>query len=87
MIGTHRGVELDTSASLAGDAQVSQQLLARAGATMAETIDDFEETRYYVLVLSSLYGACLIVSSDSFPTLFLGLEIMSLPVYVPAKGE
>lgn len=44
--------------------------------------DDFEETRYYVLVLSSLYGACLLTSSASFATLFLGIEIMSLPVYV-----
>jgi NADH-quinone oxidoreductase subunit N len=44
--------------------------------------DDFEEGRYYVLLLSSLYGACLIISSDSFATLFLGIELMSLPVYV-----
>jgi NADH-quinone oxidoreductase subunit N len=44
--------------------------------------DDFEETRYYVLVLASLYGACLLTSSASFATLFLGIEIMSLPVYV-----
>jgi NADH-quinone oxidoreductase subunit N len=45
--------------------------------------DDFEgNTRFAVLVLSSLYGFCLLVSSDSFLTLFLGLEIMSLPVYV-----
>ena len=43
--------------------------------------DDFAETPYYALVLASLYGACLVVSSDSFPTLFLGIEIMSLPVY------
>jgi len=44
--------------------------------------DDFEEARYYVLVLASLYGACLLTASDSFATLFLGIEIMSLPVYV-----
>jgi len=43
--------------------------------------DDFAETPYYALVLASLYGACLVVSSDSFPTLFLAIEIMSLPVY------
>jgi NADH-quinone oxidoreductase subunit N len=43
--------------------------------------DDFAETPYYTLVLASLYGACLVISSDSFPTLFLGIEIMSLPVY------
>jgi NADH-quinone oxidoreductase subunit N len=39
-------------------------------------------TRFHVLLLSSLYGACLMLSSDSFLTLFLGLELMSLPVYV-----
>jgi len=44
--------------------------------------DDFAESRFYVLLLSSLYGACLLISSDSFLTLFLGLELMSLPVYV-----
>ncbi|HET7203807.1 MAG TPA: NADH-quinone oxidoreductase subunit N [Steroidobacteraceae bacterium] len=43
--------------------------------------DDFADTRYYALLLSSLYGACLLVSSESLPTMFLGLEIMSLPVY------
>ncbi len=35
-----------------------------------------------MLLLSSLYGVCLMQSADSFLTLFLGLEIMSLPVYV-----
>ncbi len=44
--------------------------------------DDFADNRYYALLLSSLYGACLVISSNSFPTLFLGLELMSLPVYV-----
>ncbi|HEX7373441.1 MAG TPA: NADH-quinone oxidoreductase subunit N [Steroidobacteraceae bacterium] len=44
--------------------------------------DDFTETRYYALLVSSLYGACLIISSSSFLTLFLGIELMSLPVYV-----
>ena len=37
---------------------------------------------FATLLLSSLYGACLVQSADSFLTLFLGLEIMSLPVYV-----
>lgn len=36
----------------------------------------------YPLLLSSLYGLVLMLSSDSFLTLFLGLELMSLPVYV-----
>ena len=44
--------------------------------------DDFPEGPFYPLFLSSLYGFCLLLSSDSFLTLFLGLEIMSLPVYV-----
>jgi NADH-quinone oxidoreductase subunit N len=48
-------------------------LLARA---------EFERSRFYILLLSSLYGACMILSADSFLTLFLGLELMSLPVYV-----
>jgi NADH-quinone oxidoreductase subunit N len=43
--------------------------------------DDFAETRYFVLLLASLYGACLLVSADSMPTLFLGIELLSLPVY------
>lgn len=37
---------------------------------------------FHVLLLSSLYGACLLLSSDSFLTLFLGIELLSLPVYV-----
>ena len=57
-------------------------VLALAVPVLLLSRDDFEEARYYVLVLSSLYGACLIVSADSFATLFLGLELMSLPVYV-----
>lgn len=56
-------------------------LLALAVPVLLASRDDFEETRYYTLLLSSLYGACLIVSSDSFATLFLGIELMSLPVY------
>ncbi len=38
-------------------------------------------SEFALLVLSSLYGACLMQSADSFLTLFLGLEILSLPVY------
>jgi NADH-quinone oxidoreductase subunit N len=35
----------------------------------------------YPLMLSSLYGLVLMLAADSFLTLFLGLELMSLPVY------
>ena len=44
--------------------------------------DDFPEGPFYLLLLSSLYGALLILSADSFLTLFVGLELMSIPVYV-----
>jgi NADH-quinone oxidoreductase subunit N len=43
---------------------------------------EFEGTEFPTLLLSSLYGACLMQSADSFLSLFLGLEILSLPVYV-----
>ncbi|MEP7183306.1 MAG: NADH-quinone oxidoreductase subunit N [Betaproteobacteria bacterium] len=44
--------------------------------------DDFADGPFHLLLLSSLYGFCLLLSSDSFLTLFLGLELMSIPVYV-----
>jgi NADH-quinone oxidoreductase subunit N len=56
-------------------------LLALAVPVLLISRDDFAETPFYTLVLASLYGACLVVSSTSFPTLFLAIEIMSLPVY------
>ena len=43
--------------------------------------DDFEGGEFPALLLSSLYGVCLLISSDSFLIMFLGLELMSLPVY------
>jgi len=42
---------------------------------------EFNGPRFAILLLSSLYGACLMLSSDSFLTLFLGIELMSMPVY------
>jgi len=45
--------------------------------------DEFgSDERFYILLLSSLYGVLLVSSADGFPTMFLGLEIMSMPVYV-----
>ena len=43
--------------------------------------DDFDGGEFPALLLSSLYGVCLLISSDSFLIMFLGLELMSLPVY------
>jgi NADH-quinone oxidoreductase subunit N len=45
--------------------------------------DDFaRDHRCQVLLLASLYGFCFMVSAENFLTLFLGIEMMSLPVYV-----
>jgi NADH-quinone oxidoreductase subunit N len=57
-------------------------ILALAAPVLLLSRDEFEhDLRFYVLLLSSLYGMCLMMSADSFLTLFLGLELMSLPVY------
>ncbi len=57
-------------------------VLALAVPVLLISRDDFTDSRFHILLLSSLYGVCLLLSADSFLTLFLGLEIMSLPVYV-----
>jgi NADH-quinone oxidoreductase subunit N len=57
-------------------------VLALAVILLLMSRDDFERGEYYPLLLSSLYGVCLLLSADSFLTLFLGIELMSLPVYV-----
>ena len=67
---------VDTSTSLA-----KAIVLALAVPVVLLARDEFRDSRFYLLLLSSLYGVCLILSGGSFLTLFLGLEIMSLPVY------
>ena len=58
-------------------------MLALAVPVLLMARDDFaDDGPFYPLLLSSLYGFCLLMSGDSFLTLFLGLEIMSIPVYV-----
>jgi NADH-quinone oxidoreductase subunit N len=57
-------------------------ILALAIPVLLLSRDDLAETRFYVLLLSSLYGVCFMLAADSFLTLFLGFELMSLPVYV-----
>jgi NADH-quinone oxidoreductase subunit N len=58
-------------------------VLALALPVLLMSRDDFaDDGEFHILVLSSLYGFCLLLSADSFLTLFLGLEIMALPVYV-----
>ena len=50
-------------------------MLALAVPCSSLSRDDFAEARFLALLLSSLYGACLMLSADSFLTLFLGLEL------------
>jgi NADH-quinone oxidoreductase subunit N len=57
-------------------------VLALALPVLLMSRDEFEGVEFPALLLSSLYGVGLMLSADSFLTLFLGLEIMSLPVYV-----
>jgi len=56
-------------------------VLGLALPTLLVSSREAAERAFGVLLLSSLYGACLLLSADSFLTLFLGLELMSLPVY------
>jgi NADH-quinone oxidoreductase subunit N len=57
-------------------------VLALAVPVLLLSRDEFARCTFHILLLSSLYGFCLLLSADSFLTLFLGLELMSLPVYV-----
>ena len=61
---------------------VKAMVLAFALPVLLMAHDEFTGGEFPALLLSSLYGVCLLQSADSFPTLFLGLELMSLPVYV-----
>jgi len=57
-------------------------LLGLAVPVLLISRDEFPDRQFHILTLSALYGACLMVSADSFLTLFLGIELLSLPVYV-----
>jgi NADH-quinone oxidoreductase subunit N len=61
---------------------VKAMVLAFALPVLLMSRDEFAGGEFGILILSSLYGVCLLQSADSFATLFLGLELMSLPVYV-----
>jgi NADH-quinone oxidoreductase subunit N len=57
-------------------------VLALAALVILISRSESAQRAFPILLLSSLYGVCLLLSADSFLTLFLGLELMSLPVYV-----
>lgn len=56
-------------------------LLALAVPALLIAYRDYVLGRHYALLLASLYGACLLVGADSLATLFLAIELLSLPVY------
>ena len=56
-------------------------VLALAVLVLLIAREESDQRAFPILLLSSLYGVCLLLSADSFLTLFLGLELMSLPVY------
>ena len=47
-------------------------VLALAVPVLLISRDDFAGGAFHILLLSSLYGVCLLLSADSFLTLFLG---------------
>ena len=61
---------------------VKAMVLALALPVLSMARGELPDGEFAALLLSSLYGVCLLQSADSFATLFLGLELMSLPVYV-----
>ena len=69
--------------SVAPDALLAKAIvLALAIPVLLISRDDFADAQFHILVIGSLYGVCLLLSADSFLILFLGIELMSLPVYV-----
>lgn len=77
-----------TAEPFLGQFVVSPAILMAKGALLALSIPvllmsrtDFEEGEFPLLLVSSLYGLCLLPSAKSALVLFLGLEMMSIPVY------
>ncbi len=56
-------------------------VLALAIPVVLMSFEEAAQRQFHILLLSSLYGVCLLLSADSFLTLFIGLELMSLPLY------
>ncbi|WP_411280994.1 NADH-quinone oxidoreductase subunit N [Gemmatimonas sp.] len=72
----------------AGQFSVTPAVLLAKGALLALAVPvllmsrtEFSDGEFSILLLSSLYGLCLLPSSDSFLVMFLGLELLAMPVY------
>ncbi len=65
----------------AGVLQAKGAVLALAVPVLLMSKSEFSDGEFSLLLLSSLYGLSIAVSSQNFLPLFLGLELASLPVY------
>lgn len=45
---------------------------------------DMNRAEYYILILFSISGICIVAAAADFMTFFIGFEVMSIPVYVVA---
>jgi NADH-quinone oxidoreductase subunit N len=77
-----------SAAPFAGQYSVSPVILMAKGALLALAVPvllmsrtEFSDGEFSILLLASLYGLCLLPSSDSYLVMFLGLELLALPVY------
>ena len=56
-------------------------LLALAVPVLLMSRSEFSDGEFSILLLSSLYGLCLLPSADSYLVMFIGLELLAMPVY------
>ena len=76
------------AAPFAGQFSVTPVILMAKGVLLALAVPvllmsrtEFSDGEFSILLLSSLYGLCLLPSADSFLVMFLGLELLAMPVY------
>jgi NADH-quinone oxidoreductase subunit N len=82
-VGDYAGAPFPGQLSVAADALLGKAvLIGLAIPVVLLASEEFEDARMRMLLLFSLYGACLTLSADSFLTLFIGIELLSRPVYV-----
>ncbi len=77
-----------SAAPFAGQFSVTPAILMAKGALLALAVPvllmsrtEFSDGEFSLLLLASLYGLCLLPSADSFLVMFLGLELLAMPVY------
>ena len=77
-----------TAEPFLGQFSVTPSILMAKGALLALAVpvalmarSEFAEGEFSLLLLSSLYGLCLLPSSASYLVLFLGIELLAMPVY------